>query len=710
MSRMDLTALLAARRTVVAGRADAALTGDRVLVLDVVSPDTVRRNNAEVLLFRGRHSRLLRSYRTYRHAAYVGVSTAALARALPWLLKHRLRGRLAFAGRGRLARHSPTWWVFAVTRRAPRTARRYLSADLGVEGLLSACIALRYVVLRWYETLPEIAPGEDLDLLVADEDLPALEAVLDSRPGTIACDVYTVTGLPGTDHEGMACYPPRLARRILDRAVLWHGARVPCPVDAFDSLAYHAVFHKGRLADDYHDYAAALAEKGAAVGLVPPGSVDGLADLLDARGWTPPLDTVARLGRRNPWAAARHAAAVARDEATCPGLAVFVVRETAAADVARVRDRLGAEGFTVLAVERLDPAARTRLTEAARGGNWGRGPYPRDGGPPAYVVVAVDVMPTPPSARTRAAWPGVDNERLLVKEEIRASLNAGLPVAEHRNAVHSSDNAAEALSYLRLALPRMAADLVGRARALRAAFDAREESTRDLTRNGRRARVEVVVDGVGPMVRKTFRPGCERFLDRERIAMTELAAASPHLLPLVAEGPEWVATRYVESTLRFDARHPRLLPLRVADAAIATAREVHALGYALVDFTPANLLVDRAGATYVVDYEFLHRYPSPPPLAESYDLAGPPPGFPGDLPVNPRGLGWAAAWQPYVGVPLPAMLAPTWRRHLTRTRYRLTVLWPTALRGWLALQGRRLRRKTLHRGRTNSARRSSVPA
>jgi hypothetical protein len=693
MTRAGLGALVRERRTVGVGHADPSL-GDRVLW---AGPHDVARNNAEVLLLTGRAARLAKTYRGYRHASYVAVESRYLARALPSLARHVARGRLTYVGRDRLGRKR--FRVFAVTRPAARTARRYLSPVLGVAGLLDEIAGLRYVVLRWSDTLPELAPGEDLDLLVADDDLPALEAVLDRLPGTIPCDVYTPGGLPGTDRQAMAYYPPRLARRILDRAVVRNGARVPCAADAFDSLGYHAAFHKGYLADADHDYGVALKDLAVAAGVEPPGSLDALAALLADRGWAPPLDTLARLGRTNPFAAALHAGAVAADADTCPGLAVFLVRETALGAVAGIRERLVAEGFTILAARPLGPAARERLRDAARGGNWGRGPFPRSGGPPAYLLAAVDVMPLAPSARARSAWPGLDNERLLVKEALRDTLNAGLPDADRRNALHSSDNAAEALGYLRLALPESVDEIVADARRLAAAFDPAAGAVRDLTRNGRRARVEVVPGDGGPLVRKAFRPGCQRFLARERLVMAELAAGCPHLLPLAAEGPGWVAVPYVESVLAFDARRPRLLPLRVADAAVATARYLHDRGYALVDFTPANLLVDREGRTYVVDYEFLHAYAERPPFAASYDLAGPPPDFAGDLPVSPRGLGWAAAWQPYVGVPLDAMLTrPAWRRHLVRTRYRLTVLWPGRAAAWTALQRRRVRRHVLNPG------------
>jgi hypothetical protein len=58
-------------------------------------------------------------------------------------------------------------------KRLRPSARVFLDPRVGVEGLgtFLRVNRLRVVCLRWFDGLPELAPGEDLDLLVHGEDL-----------------------------------------------------------------------------------------------------------------------------------------------------------------------------------------------------------------------------------------------------------------------------------------------------------------------------------------------------------------------------------------------------------------------------------------------------------------------------------------------------------------------------------------------------------
>lgn len=136
-------------------------------------------------------------------------------------------------------------------RRPPENARRYLRAGLSVDDFLGGLTraGVRYAVLRWFETLPEVEPGNDIDMLVADEDLAVTEGFLTPyRPFREAqkIDLYTAGGLPRTRFGGAPYFSPALAARVLEDTALVHGRyRVPAPAAHFDSLAFHAVHHKG---------------------------------------------------------------------------------------------------------------------------------------------------------------------------------------------------------------------------------------------------------------------------------------------------------------------------------------------------------------------------------------------------------------------------------------------------------------------------------
>jgi hypothetical protein len=136
-----------------------------------------------------------------------------------------------------------------------------------------------YVVLRWFEELPQVQPGHDIDILVADEHVDFVQSLLADRPRKRGqhLDVYSVSGLPGSDLAGMPCFPMPLARQIVTNAVwLRDRYRVPDLGPHFLALAYHAAYHKG--------YSSGLSAGPGSDGVRRPGSHDYAAVLTDLAG------------------------------------------------------------------------------------------------------------------------------------------------------------------------------------------------------------------------------------------------------------------------------------------------------------------------------------------------------------------------------------------------------------------------------------------
>jgi hypothetical protein len=405
-------------------------------------------------------------------------------RAGPW------RGRLRFLGAGavRAAGSARLGLAFENLTRRPESPRRHLAPAVGLERFCATLEegGVRYAILRWFEALPAFPPGEDVDLLVADEDVPAVEGLFARRAGLLPFDLYSVSGLPGTAHRRMAYFPPAAARALLERSVVRRPPfRVPCPEDHFRSLAYHALYHKGEASGipsagggpgtggppPEHDYTGRLAELARTLRIPVRITFEDLDAYLASEGWRPPLDALARLARRNRWAAARVAELVGTGSEAYRGLVVFFLRRRALelGFAEEISTQLAEAGFTVLLSRKLAAEARERVERQARGGNWGPGPFPRSGGPPELALVAYDAAPLPPTPAERARHPGLENGRLRVKEEIRDRLNARLPPPERCNWLHSSDNAWGAAEYLRLALPDALPSIFERVEQLRAA-------------------------------------------------------------------------------------------------------------------------------------------------------------------------------------------------------------------------------------------------
>jgi hypothetical protein len=463
--------------------------GLRRRVVAAHSTNAVQQNNADVLILSGSSVLALAHIRSVQHAKYVALKLQQTP--LCWLAMllgfvQCLLFRLSLPRVVNCGTSGDGPWLVAFRVRRPRPysgVRRFIPHQLGVCGLLYGLqtAGVRHAVLRWFESLPQVAPGEDLDLLVDDASLDQVRAMLDDGPGIQPVDIYSVTGLPGADFRSMPYFPPYLADELLDGAVIHRGlCRVPGPREHFFSLAYHALYHKGGdsgipsannkhrrrpIAD--HDYVEVLRRQAADLGIEVRPTLEGLDACLDSHGWRPPHDMLIRLARRNRWVRSllKHPGKTANVD---DRVAVFLLREEAIrrGGIERASQLIEKYGFQILSANAFDERMSSTIARSLRGGNWGRGPWPISGGPPIAAIVAYDPSPITPSRRDKKRFPFITNARLLCKEKLRDAFNDGFAKDQHCNVIHSSDNGREAMDYLRIIMPDGASDIFDLAQSL----------------------------------------------------------------------------------------------------------------------------------------------------------------------------------------------------------------------------------------------------
>jgi hypothetical protein len=340
--------------------------------------------------------------------------------------------------------------------------------------------------------------------------------------------------------------------------------------------------------------------------------------------------------------------------------------------LARIVAAIERAGLSVVKTKVFTEAESHRAARRIRGGNWGRGPWPVSGGPPAAAIVAYDVEPVCPTPRQRKRFPHLTNARLLLKDKVRDAFNRDWPEPDRCNVLHSSDNGHEAIDYIRTLMPAAATDIGARIVAMRRNYRTDAPAVRRLTRNGRRAKVELIDWHGQQAVRKTFKAHGTRFCQREVEALRTLRPTVREVPALLAADTHFVVCPYYDDVLRSRWGEGRLLPLAVAKQAIGALRKVYAAGYALIDAHVGNIIVDRREGLKLIDLEFLYRYSQrPASFEQSYDIAGCPTTFDGDLPEE-GGKTYATAWQPLIGLSLHSLCHdPTWLQHVKRLGYRI---------------------------------------
>ena len=663
---------------------------------------SIRRNNADVLIL-AEKAELERMwfFDEYKHTLYIcyaPTNLLGLISGFPGLLKNTVFRRIKVSGLLSLKDDSgikqPVLLVKILKRVTPN-ARRFVSPHLGVTGFFENLNhqQINYAILRWFEDLPVIMPGEDIDMLVADEDIERVESLLQKQPGIIPCDIYTVSGLPGTAYKNMAYYPPLLAEEILAKAIAFKDSFfVPSPEIHFYSLAYHAIYHKGHKSgipwslaeiesvkrDPEHQYGDILQNLASSLSIEVDITLEGLDRFLNSINWRPSEDTLARLDSSQIWSTQENKNNRVEPSTDISGLAVFFIRQKAL-DLnleTEITELLKKEGFNIIKAKMLGKKKAKRVKYQVRGGNWGKGPWSESGGDPAMVLVAVDLMPILPTPEALAKQPHLSNNRIGVKNKIRDAVNRSLPPEKQCNTVHSSDNEREAWNYLEITFPHKLQKFERKIDLLRKNFETNYNVKQILTRFGRRAKVEVIEYDNQLAVKKTFKPGCEKFFQREAFVSQCFADDSSAIPTLLDCGANYLVYPYYDDVLKFRNRQSKLLPLAIAKQSLQTLKFFYDRGYALIDFQPANIIVDRTSGLKVIDFEFLYQYQNlPESFEQCYELTGIPDDFVGDKPSFKLPMSYQVRWKPYVGLSLDSLLHdPVWLQHIKRFGFAITRL------------------------------------
>lgn len=525
--------------------------------------------------------------------------------------------------------------------------RRYLRPGLGVKEFFEELnrLGVRYAVLRWFDDLPSIAPGEDIDLLFGDEAMEKVEHLFTSNKsrGAIKCDIYSSGGLPDSSFEGLPYYEQRLADEILANTVMVKGVfRAPDTRRHLLSLAYHAVYHKAhgsglplnpgepplKVVTD-HDYAAVIENLADEEGIRIDTSLRGLHRFLGEQGWMPAVDTIRKLSKNRPLLAlflseSKDALSVRGDWQPQSQLCVFVVREWAFQRnlVPWICANLRHYGFDIKWVHELNADERELAHTRIRGGNWNHGPFPVSGGPPAALIVACDYAPEPPDPEMKRKQPFARNARFVtMKQLLRNGVNRHLPDALRVNPVHSADDDHEAWDYLRSVCPQKVENI----RQRLAEGYTGDPNLRLRLNRGKRATTYLVYRQGRPCVLKVFadHPDGRRAYRAEKRA-SEVFGEMPWAGGWLEFGPTWMLQEYHDPSGRLDLVAHQLdaeTRREIAGKAISIARKIHAAGFAHRDLHAENFFLVN-GELHLIDFETLAEQDASIPFEESYDVTG----------------------------------------------------------------------------------------
>lgn len=525
---------------------------------------------------------------------------------------------------------------------------------------------VEYVLLRWWQDLPEMPPGEDMDILIKDEHRDLIEDLVtfNDRGNKLQCDIYTMSGSKHGSRRNLPYFQATLANTLINSRVLFRGVYVPSPKLYFASLTYHAIFHKGynsglpgynkTIDNPEHNYTAILEDLAHELGISVDIKVTGLYNWLKEEGFAPADDTLTKLVEH------KHELSIFErglySDARGGELLVYVIRDKLMQDGLLEDFTTFLEEkyvFDVIDIRVLSAAERETSRLRIRGGKWDKGPYRYSGGAPCAFVVAYDYYPKPlDSAEQKKQIRSTNKNNIESKDVYRKHVKNLFLTKGDYNGVHSADNELDAWSYISILGEDYRHKIATEVERRRARY-AITWNVKKVLSAGAIAKAELIEYGPGFAVKKTFRIGKERFFERELYAVKELSKELEFIPPLLDEGDGYIVVPYMENILA-------ALPEKEVKRVVATKRndiirvvkEMHARGFSYINFTPKNIIITADNEFYCKDFEYLHKYVNvPAKIEDTYEVAGLPEGFKGDYPdtLSIKTSSFNKVWGPYIG-------------------------------------------------------------
>lgn len=526
---------------------------------------------------------------------------------------------------------------------------------------------VEYVLLRWWENLPDYPEREDLNLLIKDEQrdlINDLVTIYDEEG--MKCDLYTVNGGKNGSRINVPVFSQNLSRDLFETSYLYNGGYVPSPVPYFASVAYHALFHKGynsgipgfgmEPTKYVYDYSTFLKDFAREHGIEVEITVKGLFHWLKERGYAPAADTLTKLADIRPEISILEPPL--SSDVRGGEILVFVVRQRLLDEVLLddFQKYLEEEyNFDVLDVKIFSESEKETCTNQIRGGKWDKGPWKETGGPPVALVIAFDYHPVPLTETEQAIHTRTTNYRTVqAKYGYRDRLNKINKKRDNYNGLHSGDNELDAWFYISLLGDAYTQEIKRKAELRRERYSVKY-SVVELLGIGPISKVELIKYNKGLAVKKTFRPGRERFLERELYCTNELSKELSFIPSTLEVGDGYLIMPYLENILtNLDSKEKKKKIFEKKQQLIKVIDEMYNRNLAFVNFNPDSLIITPEDHLFCTGYSYVQQYQDQPEsLKDLFKNSGlPKKSHIKDIPQNFKNSShsFKEVWKPYISV------------------------------------------------------------
>ncbi len=247
-------------------------------------------------------------------------------------------------------------------------------------------------------------------------------------------------------------------------------------------------------------------------------------------------------------------------------------------------------------------------------------------------LILYDLNPQQMQPAYRKKYPDIDNARYFLRESLQKVLLEQFG-KEGADCFCYTKNEREAKQIMDILLGEKKQAVLNRMQAIEEAYSTQYPVLRLFDGFKHRAKIELVRYKGGLAVKKTFKPGNEKYLEREKFACGTLSKTIPYIPPMLDCGKNYIMMPYYKNVLDKSLKvKKRILVTHIMDIADFLKR-LYEAGYFHADMHPGNFIYTKQEGLKVIDFEYLQPYEKKPAtFAQSWDIVGCPKDFQGDRP------------------------------------------------------------------------------
>jgi tetratricopeptide (TPR) repeat protein len=271
-------------------------------------------------------------------------------------------------------------------------------------------------------------------------------------------------------------------------------------------------------------------------------------------------------------------------------------------------------------------------------------------------IILYDIEPIELKIKENKEYSSIIGERFDLIEILHNNLEKEFDINNSKEFLYLSKNELEAEEIATKILNVNLSDIYKTIRELEMNYATQYHVVKQFNGFRLRAKTELIQYRDGLAVKKTWKPGNEKFYEREKFACGELSKKISYIPQLLENGKNYIIIPYYEDILNdSEDMRKRVLTTHIVDIAYYY-KQLYDAGFYNPDMHPGQFVFSIKDGLKAIDFEYLQLYEEKPDsFIEGYDIKGYPKGFKGDKPIyNGKELhkAYNSIWVKYTGYEL----------------------------------------------------------